>query len=266
MFFGFTQKAAHSCAAFLFLAGCAATSLPQGRAAVVAWSAERSFAPVTGTPLLALLRQKSAATVLTVYLEGDGAAWPSLYRPPADPTPTNSMVLDMANADPATAVAYLARPCQYAEAMENCPQAYWTDRRFSPTVVEQMDQALDLLKQASGTGRLRLVGYSGGGVIATLLAARRRDVEHLVTVAAPLRVAAWTAHHGVTPLTGLDPDLIATAMPPAVHLSGAQDKVVPSEIVAPFAVRTGGRTIVVPGYDHDCCWSADWSRFLKEMQ
>jgi esterase/lipase len=53
-----------------------------------------------------------------------------------------------------------------------------------------MDAAVTALKRASGASRLRLVGYSGGGVMAMLLAARRDDVAQVVTIAAPLRLAA----------------------------------------------------------------------------
>lgn len=217
-------------------------------------------------PVFGLLRQRGVARTLTVYLEGDGASWPAPHRAPTDPTPTDPLVLELATADPARAVAYLARPCQFSDAaaLRDCSPEQWTRARFSAAIVDQVDQALTTLKKSSGATRLRLVGYSGGGVIATVLASRRADVEHLVTVAAPLRVAAWTAHHGVTPLTGIDPDTLSATLPTAVHFVGARDRVVPPEIVAPFAARTGGRLVVLPEYDHACCWSGDWLRLLKE--
>jgi pimeloyl-ACP methyl ester carboxylesterase len=62
------------------------------------------------------------------------------------------------------------------------------------------------LKQRSGSTRLTLVGYSGGGTIAVLLAARRSDVAEVITVAANLDVGYWTQRDGLSPLTGsLDP-------------------------------------------------------------
>src|SRR5690606_9834760 len=148
--------------------------------------------------LRALLRQGGAARDLRVYLEGDGAAWPSAFRPPRDPTPRRPLVLRLAEQDPAAAVAYLARPCQYldSDGLAGCSVAYWTDRRYAVEVLEALDQALDQLKARSGARHLRLVGYSGGGVLATLLAQRRDDVSELVTLAAPLAVNEWTASLG----------------------------------------------------------------------
>jgi hypothetical protein len=263
----FFRKTALLGAVFSFLAGCAASRLPLTRPAVESRMAQHDFVRVADTPVFALLRQRAAAPLLTVYIEGDGAAWQSAYRPPVDPTPTRPVVLEMVSADPAPAVGYLARPCQFldAPALADCPVALWTGDRFSPEVMTRMAQALDQLKHASGAKQLRLIGYSGGGVIATLLAGRRKDVVSLATVAAPLRVAAWTAHHNVSRLTGDDPDALSLPLPPATHWIGADDAVVPAALIAAYVARTGGRLVVVPGYDHSCCWSADWPRFLKEL-
>jgi len=266
---GFCKKAALACAAFLFLSACETTSrLPEGRDAVAKRMAPHGFVTLADIPVFTLLRQASVTTTLSVYIEGDGAAWYSPYHPPADPTPTKLLVLDMAMADRSTAVAYLARPCQFLDAMvlRDCSPKHWTSDRFSPALVEQMDQALDALKRASGASRLRLIGYSGGGVIATLLAARRQDVQQFVTVAAPLRLKAWVTHHAVTPLIGSDPESLTGTLPSAVHFVGGRDRVVPPEIVAPFAARTLGRLVVLPDYDHACCWSRDWPQLLKELK
>lgn len=278
------KKAAPSGAAFLFavavlagLAACAGTDRFGGsRQAVIDWGRERGFEAnhvlLRRFRLLSLERRDAAqaAAVLHVYIEGDGAAWPSPFHPPRDPTPTEPVALAMAAADPAPAVAYLGRPCQYLDAGElaSCSQDYWTGSRFAPEVVTAYMAFLDRLKGASGAQRLRLIGYSGGGVIATLLAAKRSDVERLVTVAAPLAVAEWTASHRVTPLIGsLDPAMLVDAkLPVATHFVGASDEVVPARIVAAFAERNGGRLREVPGFDHVCCWSREWPRLLEEIK
>ena len=105
-------------------------------------------------------------------------------------------------------------------------------------------------------------------MLATLLAARRDDVEQLVTVAAPLAVAEWTALHQLTPLAAsLDPMAEARGrLPPATHLVGGRDEVVPERLVAAFVERNGGRVQVVPEFDHRCCWSRDWRRLLEEVK
>lgn len=246
------------------------------RQAVVDWGRERGFAviqaPSSGFRLLAMQRRDAARSmaVLNVYIEGDGAAWPSSWHPPHDPTPLEPVALALAAADPAPAVAYLGRPCQYLGAAElaGCAPAYWTGSRFAPEVVASYMALLDRLKAESGVRRLRLFGYSGGGVLATLLAARRDDVEQLVTVAAPLAVAEWTAMHQLTPLAAsLDPMVEARGrLPPATHFVGGRDEVVPERLIAAFAARNGGRLQVVPEFDHRCCWSRDWRRLLEEVK
>lgn len=270
MEFSPVARAALASAALLFLAACATAVDMRGRIASepVRNSFKRIETRGSAAGLLVLLRSRQPAEILTVYLEGDGAAWPGRWTPPADPTPDRGLVLDMAIADPGGQVAYLARPCQYldAAALAACSPRNWTSGRYSAPVLAMLDEALEELKRASGTTRLRLVGYSGGGVLAALLSTRRRDVERLLTVAAPLRVAAWTAHHGLTSLEGLDPDSEEGRTPPAVHFVGERDEVVPVDIPAPYARRRGARLVVVPGFDHHCCWARDWPRLLEEAR
>lgn len=270
-----TFKAALASAALSFLAACStlprqssvellATTLPINgfQLADQGESAQR---------LLARLRSTPAGETLTIYIEGDGAAWSGAYRPPDDPTPDDAVVLGMTLADPAANVAYLARPCQYlsATALSNCDRAQWTVGRFAPEVVLRMEAAVDALKRRANAKSLHLVGYSGGGTIAALLAARRSDVTRLITVAAPLRVQAWTTHHRVTPLTAsLDPDTL-TSLPAtlqAVHFFGAEDKVTPRVVMEPWIARLGGRVVEVPRFDHSCCWSRDWRALLEGIR
>ena len=182
MVLALVPKAALVSAALSFLAGCA--SVEEGRLRVATDSGPR--------PVLALLRSRAATETLTVYLEGDGAAWPSHWQPPRDPTPVRALVLDMAALDNSSQVAYLARPCQYLEAvaLAACPVELWTHRRFSEPAIAVLDAALSALKRASGASRLRLVGYSGGGVMALALAARR------IVEGPMLHIALAALHHG----------------------------------------------------------------------
>ena len=198
---------------------------------------------------------------LTVYLEGDGAAWRTPLHPPVDPTPDEPLALALALADGRPAVAYLARPCQYlaAPALARCGQAWWTHERFSPLVLKTMNEVLDTLKATTGARELELVGYSGGGVLATLLAGRRDDVAQLITVAAPLSLAAWTQAHGLAGFpASADPVQQTDPLPPAIHYAGSEDRIVPAEIVRDFVARRGGRLEIMAGHDHRCCWHRIW--------
>lgn len=269
---GSLRRAALAGAALCFLAGCAGhESIGGSRERVEAWAATQGFRPeiipANGFALFSLRRQRSAAEVLTVYIEGDGAPWPNAFRPPNDPTPIRPVALLLAERDPSPQVAYLGRPCQYLGEAERakCGAVYWSSRRYVQRVVDAMDAAVTRLKASAGAGRLRLIGHSGGGVIATLLAMRRKDVDSLVTVAAPLSLSDWIARHGLSPLEdALDPMRLAAprGLPPAMHFAGEADDVVPPAIIAGFARRHGGRLETIAGFDHDCCWARDWPELL----
>lgn len=218
-----------------------------------------------GVPLFSLARHKATSDTLTVYIEGDGAPWINPWLPPNDPTPVEPIALRMATQDPAPIIVYLARPCQYLSATDlaTCDTALWTDQRFSTNVVDAYDATLTQLHTNLGTTRIRLVGYSGGGVIATLLASRRSDISDLVTVASPLALQAWTKWHDIDTFPDhSDPLKQTRTLPPNKHWAGDKDRIVPIEIVRMFVAGKGGSFEVVRGYDHQCCWARDWGRLL----
>ncbi len=184
----------------------------------------RTYEPAT-------LRQ---GETLTVYIEGDGLAWLNPSQPSADPTPFSPLLLQLALAQREGKAAYLARPCQYAEpGAAPCAQRYWTDGRFAPEVIDAMDRALEQLKARQEARTLVLVGYSGGGAVAALLAARRSDVARLVTIAGNLDHRAWTAYHRLTPLdASLNPadQTQRLAAMSQIHWIGGRDTVMPTEL------------------------------------
>jgi len=150
-------------------------------------------------------RSDSSAMVerrLRVYLEGDGYAWVDRYTPSSNPTPKSPLVVAMAGKDPSLRVAYLARPCQYIGSREVntvCrDERLWTTHRYSEEILVALEDALDQLKVKLRSDRLELVGYSGGGLLVSLLAARRDDVDRVVTLAANLDLTAFESHHVLT--------------------------------------------------------------------
>jgi pimeloyl-ACP methyl ester carboxylesterase len=200
---------------------------------------------------------------LVVFIEGDGYAWADRNQPSTNPTPYRPVGLELAAAHTGNQVLYLARPCQYIPLSEepNCNVTIWTTARFSPTVIDAFDQALTAAKRERGAGRLVLVGYSGGGVIATALAARRPDVAGLITIAAPLNLPDWTALHGVSPMTGsVDPMGLAGKLAGLRqrHIAGGNDTVVPVPIIKSFADRVGVPVTVVADMPHNGPWQRQW--------
>jgi dienelactone hydrolase len=205
---------------------------------------------------------------LAIYIEGDGFAWVSPALPSTDPTPRDPLALRLALAHPQGNAVYLARPCQYVDALRTgCAKRYWMESRFAVAVVTATSEAIDVLKQRFGAERLTLVGYSGGGAVAALLATQRSDVERLVTVAGNLDHRAWTAHHRVAPLSASlnpvdGPNRLATVR--QIHFIGELDRVIPPALTrglpAEFLGPQSRNLHLIPAYDHVCCWAQDWPR------
>lgn len=262
--------------AFTF-GGCALLApLPSQR--VGAQAREAQFQPVAAIngPLKAWLRTTLAApdhepaSPLTVYIEGDGAEWPAVRQPPADPTPVNALTLRLALRDPGQRVAYLGRPCQYLDhdALAACAPRLWIRARYGEQALRLMSDAIDTLLRLAGAQRVQLVGYSGGGVVAALIAARRSDVSCLVTLAAPLDIAAWTAALDITPLSeSLNPldDAPRLAAVAQTHFAAGADAVVPPRTLSRvIEALPQGRVQVLDAYDHDCCWVYAWQSLRQQ--
>ncbi|WP_312981614.1 alpha/beta hydrolase [Atlantibacter sp.] len=208
-----------------------------------------------------------------VYIEGDGFAWVSRSRPSDDPTPRQPTGLMLAAADTSANVLYLARPCQFIgpPLPANCRATWWTDNRFSPQVVQAMNEALSQALRPWPDVRIELVGYSGGGAIAALIAARRDDVISLRTVAGNLDVAYVNAAHNVSAM----PDALSAldvarqlANLPQIHFTGSDDTTVPPEAARRFQQAAGGRCVHiedVKGMAHGSDWAAVWPSLLQQQ-
>jgi pimeloyl-ACP methyl ester carboxylesterase len=227
-----------------------------------------------GFALTAWSRIAAPADDVHVYIEGDGYAWATLTDPSDDPTPLNPLALRLAATDDAPNVLYLARPCQFRPAgtRDSCETSFWTERRFAETVVASLDDAIDRALPPSPRRRLTLIGYSGGGGIAVLLAARRTDVAAVVSVAGNIAHGVWTTHHKVSPLRGsLDPidSAVLLATVPQLHLVGVNDRIVPRLIADTFARRSPAngciRVVSIADATHDKGWLENWPALLGRI-
>jgi hypothetical protein len=207
-------------------------------------------------------------TKLRIYIEGDGLAWVNRYQPSSNPTPTDPIALRLAVADSTSKVLYLARPCQYVPLTDPpCNTLIWTEHRFHPDVLNSYQQVLDQMKQKWQIRSFELVGFSGGGVIAALLAAHRSDVDLLITVAAPLSLNVWVSYHQISPLTGsLDPVNFVTALKkiPQCHFVGKKDRVVPQQIVEDYQAQLDSKQsrIFLEETSHERGWVDHWTQLL----
>lgn len=213
-----------------------------------------------------------SSDTLHVYLGGDGTPWIRGRRPARDPTPRNPLILELLRVDPAPRLL-LNRPC-YGHATtpsSPCRPALWTGARYSAEVVDALDTALDQARRTLDKRRIVLVGYSGGGTLAWLLARRRDDVAALVTVAANLDHDSWTALHGYLPL---EQSLRPLALPPLPgdvtvqwHFVGGRDRRVPEHVTRAVADRdANGRVRRYEEFGHVCCWAEAWPDILMELE
>ncbi|MCA1323383.1 dienelactone hydrolase family protein [Herbaspirillum seropedicae] len=251
------------------LAGCA--SDPRQQADALGQQAGLVREQIAAPPfvLTTYVRISRHDQPLTVYIEGDGLAWRSRYQPSDDPTPRQALGLRLAAADHSANVVYLARPCQFTAITDDprCSVAYWTGKRFAPEVVTAMDAAVSRYAARVPGQPVNLVGYSGGGAIAVLVAARRQDIATLRTVAGNLDHDAVNRWHRVTPMPdSLNPidvvDRVASIA--QVHFSGADDSVVPTAIARSFVARAGpcATLRIVAGLSHEGDWASQWPQML----
>lgn len=260
---------------FLTLSGCATAGrfiTPEHTAEIIARDNGLAKEYITSGcfVLLTYSRFDAPADILRVYIEGDGKAWKTRRRLSDDPTPSNPVALGLAASDRSSRVAYIARPGQYQRPdARPCDPTYWSERRFAPEVIDAVNGAIDKLKLDSRSKNIELVGYSGGGAIAVLIAARRQDVISLRTIAGNLDHVAFSNYHGVSPLKGsLNPIDVASTLRllPQRHFIGSDDKTIPPYIIESFIEKTGdashSRVTKVKGAGHSCGWREKWQKLL----
>ena len=253
--------------ACLFLGGCASPGLDQLSRQL---PTDTHLQALNSAPLMLLAAKQPAAggQRLRIYIEGDGRAWITRYKPSLDPTPHSTWFAQLAMDDPQPSL-WLARPCQYIKS-PNCNVRHWTNERFSQEVIDSFEQALDQLKMEYGNTQFELVGYSGGAAVALLLAARRNDIHSVYTLAGNLSPQRWTEQLRLSPLSGsLEPSHYKAQLRhiPQRHLSGAEDKVIPSNLALDWQQTLASpclEVISLPSVDHHTGWAQAWRQWRTQ--
>lgn len=209
-------------------------------------------------------------SILHVYLDGDGQPWIANRLVSSDPTPENPLILKLMAQDKTPAI-YLGRPCYHGlSSTPPCNPSLWTSARYSLQVVKSMQQALQEYMTRNDYHKLVLIGYSGGGTLAMLLAEHLRATTAVVTLAGNLDIDAWTAYHGYSPLQGsLNPAQMSPLDPEIhqYHLIGKADRNVPYHLVEPFLrTQPSARVLSWEKFDHACCWQKIWPQFLTSLR
>lgn len=211
-----------------------------------------------------VVSKKGTGTRLHVYIDGDGRPWETRIKRAENPSPERVLALELMALDTHPTL-FLGRPCYFVSNDSRCDNdKWWTSHRYSQEVVHSMSAVID--KYAGDYDSIVLMGHSGGGAIAFLLASQRDDVSALVTLAANLNTTLWTQQHRFAPLYGSLNPASAQPLDAAVgqyHFLGEQDTNVSPRVVSSIADKqTNAVFEILPGLDHSCCWTQAWPGIL----
>jgi len=254
-------------AAAVLCAGCAPPAVRFAARAGELGLARRELAGQPYAHVVYAPASRGPVPLLHVYLDGDGTPW-RRGRPEPDPTPREPLVLELMARDPGAA-RYLGRPCYHGlGARPPCVPRDWNEGRYAPAVVASLAAAVRALAAEAGASRVALLGHSGGGTLAMLVAPRVPEVVAVVTVAANLDVEAWAVAQAIPPLSGsLDPARLGP-LPTGIvqrHYAGGRDRVVPPALLARAPIAPGSLRVVAE-FDHACCWRERWAEILAELR
>jgi hypothetical protein len=207
---------------------------------------------------------------LHVYLDGDGTPWINNRWISEDPTPKNPLLFKLMSLDPAPAI-YMGRPCYHGFSdTPPCEPGLWTNERYSAVVIKTMAAALEQILKFLRTKRVVLIGYSGGGTLAMLLAEQVPNLQGIVTIAGNLDIEAWSRLHGYAQLIGSKNPAQQPPLNPALfqlHFAGGKDQNVPVSLIQPTVLHQySAQLVVIPEFDHTCCWEKIWPSVLKNIE
>ncbi len=248
-------------------------------------------------------RDAPLPTPLYIFIEGDGQAWKN-NRVSRDPTPKHPLMLSLMTESPFPAL-YLTRPCYFPlpnhplSPNRACHPKWWTSHRYAPEIVTSMIEALQIymgiymriymeyMGEYMGHPKnliwvshkrepdLILVGHSGGGALALLMAdqlissASKQDEQkttiHVITLAGNIDTEAWSEHHGYSPLSGsLNPKQSPhLAKIPQHHLLGEEDRNIPPELLLPLLKSKGLKHRVIKKVGHTKGWKKVWRDIIR---
>jgi dienelactone hydrolase len=210
------------------------------------------------------------APTLWVFLEGDGQPWLDGGRRIArDPSPKIPMAFDLFKAS-SVPRAYLGRACYFSHVNDvGCDPSLWTSARYGKAAVASIASALQTLVRDNSTRRVILVGYSGGGTIAYLVAPRIPEVSAVITISGNLDIDAWTRAHGYLSLSESDNPATVRALDrriTQIAIVGGRDVNIPQSSLRGFLDRQQPQEFwIYDDHDHACCWRRDWPSILNRI-
>lgn len=210
---------------------------------------------------------------VSIYIEGDGLSWISKYKASSNPTPLNSLMLDLIKLDSEDNIVYIARPCQFHSTSRNnqskCNIEYWTSHRFSEKVIHSINKVIDKLKYKHKFNKINLYGFSGGAALAVIIASKRQDVNQLKTIAGNLDHEQVNRNHGVSQmpnsLNAIDFSKSIKSIPQQ-HFIGGNDNIITEDIIFKYLNASKypkcTEVILVKNATHETGWENIWEQKL----
>jgi hypothetical protein len=198
------------------------------------------------------------------YIEGEGVSFSSKYKVSTNPTPRRQMFITLAAMDKRPNVIYVSLPCQYTPMSLNpkCDSSYWTDKRLSNDSVVAINDVINKIN--SNHQKFSIIGYSTGGGIAVLVAARNNMVKDIITIAGNLDNRSFTNYHNVPPMIGsLNPIDYAKSIStiPQRHISGGKDSIIPPFIADKYIETSASHCVkqeIFSELNHKQGWNKVW--------
>lgn len=116
-----------------------------------------------------------------------------------------------------------------------------------------------------------LVGFSGGGTLAVLMAPAVDRLCLVITLASPLDTDEWSARRGYSVMVGSQNPATTTAPLDRrirqIHFRGADDGVVDPASGAAYMQRNpDAQVTVIPGLAHGAEWADAWSERVRDLR
>lgn len=238
---------------------------------------EKKIIQSQGFEIVTYQKIQNPSSEYIFYIEGDGLIFDKVrYQITKDPTPNSIFLIELANMDMRDNIVYVARPCQFIDidSSDVCKDnKLWTSHRYSPKIISVMR---DVINKISLGKNYQLIGFSGGGGIASLIAKDSNNISSLVTIAGNIDHVSFNEYQNSAHMTGsLNPVDYAKELAkiPQIHYSGSRDRVVVSSLLEQ-AVNKIKKTknanknihhITIKGAGHDSGWASNWPKMLVDI-
>ncbi len=229
----------------------------------------------TGTEfdhVLYVNKEIATSPIVHIYIEGDGVPFINHHYISSDPTPAKPLMLRLMSLDTMPSL-YVGRPCYFGLSREpGCTNQFWTLHRYSEPVVASMASVIHSM--ISSNQKLHLIGHSGGGALAVLLAERlgndaQGNVVQVTTIAGNLNTYLWSNRHGYTPLYGSLNPSDRKPLPQhikQVHIAGGRDDNIEADIIRHYVdSQISAEFWLYEEQKHACCWENIWQDILARL-